>query len=161
MFIMSFKLNKIMKKISLLFLFLSLIGVIIIFNINKNINSLTQSKVSAPISLSGKTNKDRIKFFKQYGWQTANEPCEINEVAIPQKFDDIFEKYNQIQKKQKMDLMKYRGKMVKHYSYEITNYPNHQDNIRGNLLVYDGQIIASDICSLDLDGFMHEVNKKH
>ncbi|MBP0979409.1 MAG: DUF4830 domain-containing protein [Oscillospiraceae bacterium] len=157
MFIMSLRVNTTFKKILSLLLFLSLIGVIILFSINKNYNKQTQSKFDTAISLNGKTNKDRINFFKQFGWETASEPCEINDVSIPQKFDDVIEGYNELQKKQKLDLSKYKGKIVKHYSYEITNYPKHPENIRGNLLVYENQIIASDICSLELDGFMHEV----
>lgn len=163
MFIMSLKINTGFKKFFKLLLFLLLIGVIILFSINKNYNKPTQSsKVDLAISLNGKTNKNRLDFFKQYGWEVVSEPCEINDVAIPKNFDDVILNYNELQKKQKLDLSKYKGKIVKHYSYEITNYPKHPDNIRGNLLVYENQIIASDICSLELDGFMHEVfNRKN
>lgn len=160
MFIISFKLNNKLKKILLWILFFITISIIILFNVYKNTTQITQSNFKTPSSLNGKTNKNRINFFKQYGWKTTNEPCEISEIVIPKSFDDVFENYNELQKKQNLDLSKYKGKIVKHYSYEITNYPNHSDNIRGNLLVYKGQIIASDICSLDLNGFMHEVRKK-
>lgn len=159
MFIMSLKISNKIKKILMFLLFSLLIGLIIIFNIYKNANKITQSQLSNPISFNGKTNKNRINFFKQYGWETSNEPSEISDVVIPQHFDDVFEEYNNIQKKQNMDLKKYKGKVVKHYSYEINNYPNHPNNIRGNLLVYEGQIIAVDICSLDLEGFMHGISK--
>ena len=159
MFIMSFKFNKI-KKIFLFLLFSFLIGFIIIFNHNKNLNMHTQENLTHPISLNGKTNESRIKFFTNYGWKLSGEPCEVYDVFIPQNFDDVFKNYNDIQKNQKMNLEKYKGKKVKHYSYEILNYPNHNENIRGNLLVYNGQIIACDICSLELHGFMHEVFKK-
>ncbi len=163
MFIMSLKINnnlkQLFKNFFLWVLFSTAIGAIIIININKNVSQQTQSKLNKPISLCGQTNEDRVNFFKNFGWISSSEPCEISDVLIPQKFDNIFQDYNKIQQKQNLDLSKYKGKLVKHYSYEITNYPHHSENIRGNLLIYNGQIIASDICSLDLDGFMHEVYK--
>ncbi len=160
MFIMSLKLSKKLKKI-LLFAALGLIASsTIILNIHNNLNKTTIAQKQNPISLNGRTNQDRINFFKQYGWQPSLEPCEISDVIIPKKFDDVFEKYNIIQKKQNMNLNKYKGKMVKHYSYEITNYPNCPENIRGNLLIYEGQIIAVDICSIELNGFIHGIVKE-
>ena len=158
MFAISLKINNNLKKILFWVLFSILIGAIIIINTNKNISQQTQSSdLKKTISFCGKTNEDRINFFKNFGWVSADEPCEISDVLIPQKFDNIFQEYNKIQQNQNLDLSKYKGKLVKHYSYEIKNYPKHTENIRGNLLIYDGQIIASDICSLELNGFMHEV----
>lgn len=47
------------------------------------------------------------------------------------------------------------GKTVKRYTYIIHNYPDETDQVRANLLVYDGKVIGGDICTLALDGFMH------
>lgn len=162
MFIMSLKLSKKFKQIILFSTIGCLLaGSALLLNIYNNTNKTTSSQQRNPISLNGRTNQDRIDFFKQYGWQPNLEPCEVSDVIIPKKFDDVFEKYNIIQKKQNMDLNKYKGKLVKHYSYEITNYPNHPENIRGNLLIYEGQIIAVDICSIELDGFIHGITKEY
>ena len=49
----------------------------------------------------------------------------------------------------------YKGKRVKRYTYEVTNYPGQASGVRANLLVDGGMVIGGDICSLTLDGFMH------
>ena len=104
---------------------------------------------------SAKTNEERISYLKTFGWNVEEEACEIVEVAIPSEFDDVYQQYNELQKKQNFDLEPYRGKRVKRYSYEVLNYPGETENIRANLLVYNDQIIGGDVCSLKLDGFMH------
>ena len=51
--------------------------------------------------------------------------------------------------------MPFRGKTVKRWTYDVTNYPDNRPNVKANILVYDNKIIGGDICSLELDGFMH------
>lgn len=102
-----------------------------------------------------KTNQQRVEFLSQFGWTVQEEPDEILEVVIPKEFDEVYQQYNEIQKAQGCDLEKYAGKRCKRYSYNITNYPDHPENIHGNLIVYNGKIIGGDVCSLELDGFMH------
>ncbi len=82
----------------------------------------------------------------------------VAEVIIPSEFDDTYKAYNEIQKKQGFDLEKYKGSGVKRWTYEIKNYPGYAEDsgcIRANMLVCDGKVIGGDICSVELDGFMH------
>lgn len=104
---------------------------------------------------SGKTNAQRVEFLASFGWEIEPEAEEIFEVMIPAEFDDVIIKYNDIQKEQGCDLQKYAGKRCKRYTYIVSNYPEHDENVRANLIVYGGKIIGGDICSLELDGFMH------
>ena len=69
-----------------------------------------------------KTNEDRIKFLEQFGWKVNENPVEEVEVTVPESFYKIFIGYNEIQKRQGLDLSKYKGKNVMRYTYEITNY---------------------------------------
>ena len=50
--------------------------------------------------VAAKTNEQRISFLETFGWEVEGEEDEIVEVKIPQEFDDVFEKYNEIQKQQ-------------------------------------------------------------
>ncbi len=52
-------------------------------------------------------------------------------------------------------MTKYAGKRCKRYSYSVLNYPEEPEDVRANILVYNGKIIGGDVCSLKLDGFMH------
>lgn len=102
--------------------------------------------------------QQRIAFLSQFGWNVKEDPVEVEEVLIPENFDGVYEKYNQIQKEQELDLTPYKGMRVKRWSYEILNYPGYSDNsgcIRANLLVYNGLVIGGDVCSVELGGFMH------
>lgn len=105
--------------------------------------------------LVAENNEQRIRFLKQFGWEVSAEPTEIVEVAIPTEFNDVYENYNNLQKKQGFDLSAYRGKSVKRWTYDVTNYPENRPHVKANLLVYDNKIIGGDICSLELNGFMH------
>ena len=106
--------------------------------------------------LTAKTAEDRLNLIAGWGWEVDPDPVEIVEVAIPQEFDDVYENYNNLQKEQGLDLTKYRGKRCKRYGYRVKNYPDSSEEVRINLLVYQGKVIGGDICSIFAEnGFMH------
>ena len=112
-------------------------------------------KISEMKKVSGKTNEDRLKFIRSFGWEVDEEPAEIMEVIIPEEFDDVYTQYNAIQKKQGCDLEQYRGKRCKRYAYTITNYPGTDQAVQITLLVCKNKIVGGDISSLDPNGFIH------
>ena len=102
-----------------------------------------------------KTNEDRINFLSQFGWQVKSEPISSEEITIPASFDKIFVGYNEIQKAQGLDLSKYKNKEVMRYTYEVTNYQNYNGTVYATVLVYRNKVIAGDVCSSDVKGFIH------
>ena len=114
------------------------------------------ASMNADIDYTGiKTNDDRIKFLSQFGWQVEQEPVEVLEVTVPESFDKIFSSYNEIQKRQGLDLSKYKKKNVTRYTYKITNYDGYDGTVYANILVYRNKVIGGDVCSADVKGFMH------
>lgn len=112
------------------------------------------------IDYSGiKTNDDRIKFFSQFGWQIDPEAVESVEVTIPEEFDKIFTAYNELQKRQGLDLAKYKGKNVRRYTYRVTNYDGYDGTVYASILVYRNRVVAGDVCSADTNGFMHGLQR--
>ena len=107
-----------------------------------------------------KTNEDRIKFLEQFGWRVAERPVEEVEVKIPEKFDKVFTGYNEIQKRQGLDLSKYHGKNVMRYTYEITNYEGESGKVYANVIVYRNKVIGGDVCSANVGGFIHGFENK-
>lgn len=97
----------------------------------------------------------RLEFISQFGWEVEEEPVEIEEVLIPAKFDAVYENYNILQRAQGLDLTRYRGKMVKRFTYQVQNYPDTEDEVRLNLLIAENKVVGGDVCSMALDGFMH------
>ena len=106
-----------------------------------------------------KTNEDRIAFLSQFGWKVKEDSVDQIEVVIPEKFDKVFTGYKEIQKRQGLDISKYKGKTFMRYTYEITNYENENGKVYANVIVYRNKVIGGDICSADVGGFIHGFEK--
>lgn len=100
----------------------------------------------------------QVAFLESLGWETSVEPVDIREVIIPEEWNSVFEEYNDLQKQQGFDLDKYRGKQATIYTYQILNYDG-AENVVANLMVFDGKLIAGDVCSAELGGFMQGLCK--
>ena len=107
-----------------------------------------------------KNDDDVERFLEQFGWQVGAQPQETAEVVIPAEFDKIFAAYNEIQKQQGLNLSGYKRRTVKRYTYVIENYPDYEGTVYANVLVYRGKVIGGDICSADVDGFIHGFEKR-
>lgn len=109
------------------------------------------------ISLKASNAEERTAFLSQFGWEIDEDPAEVAEVLIPAEFDEVYEKYNAIQKEQELDLLPYAGKRAKRWTYNIKNYPGYEGRdgvVQANILVYEGAVIGGDVCSTELGGFM-------
>ena len=102
-----------------------------------------------------KSNEDRIKFLKQFGWEVDAEPTKEEQVIIPKEFDKIFAEYNEIQRRQGLDLSAFKKKAVMRYTYLVKNYPSYDGEVYVNLLIYRNTVIGGDVCSADVNGFVH------
>ena len=107
-----------------------------------------------------KSNDDRINFIKQFGWEVEAQPLKEQEVTIPKEFDKIFAAYNEIQRKQGFDLSSFKKKNVMRYTYTVTNYPDYDGEVYINILVYRNKVIGGDVCSADVNGFIHGFERK-
>ena len=99
------------------------------------------------------------EFLSAFGWTVEAEPYDVAEVTIPAEFDRIFTAYNNIQLRQGMDLSRYKQKTVSRYTYRVTNYPDYDGTVYANLFVYRDKIIAGDVCTADVNGFLHGFSK--
>lgn len=157
MFIMTAKLTK-GKIAAAVFALLALIAGIIALAASSGGDSNTEAAKIGNIEVSFKNiknNDDRIAFLTTFGWEVGREALEIEDVTIPKEFDDVYKKYNELQKSQGLDLTKYKGKDVKRYTYLISNHPSGETEVYANLLIYKNKIIGGDVCSAKYGGFMH------
>ena len=106
-----------------------------------------------------KTDEDRIAFLGQFGWEVKPAAVEVKETKIPKEFDNVFSTYNELQKRQGLDLSDYKGKAITRYTYEITNYPDYEGKVYANLIIYKNKVIGGDICTADVEGFIHGFKK--
>ena len=91
------------------------------------------------------SNDGRVHFLKGFGWEVQNSPKESGQVLIPQESNEVFDRYNALQKCQTYDLSKFAGKKVMRYVYEVTNYPGATEPVYATVLVYKNQVIGGDI----------------
>lgn len=150
MMIFSTKITK--AKILTLALVCSCIALLVIVSIP----SRDASANTTSVSYSAKTNEERVSFLKNFGWEVETEPTQTSDVVIPTNFDSTYETYNAMQKEQGLDLSGLKGKKAVRYTYTITNYPTAQESpVQANLIVIDDKVVAGDVTSTALGGFMH------
>ncbi len=113
------------------------------------------------VSTSGiKTNEDRVRYLESFGWKVKPQPKEEQDVVIPREFSKVYSDYANLQKKQGFELSKYGGTEARRYTYEILNYPTGEKGVVADIIVYRNSVIAGDVQSTALNGFMHGLNEK-
>lgn len=116
------------------------------------------SVASDNLNLSGiKTNDDRVAFIAHFGINVQPVPKESEEIRVPENFDKLLLEYNLIQKRQGLDLSKYKNKKVTRYTYEAENYNGKTAYV--NIVIYKGTVVACDISSDGDGGFVEPLIK--
>ena len=106
------------------------------------------------IDYSGiKTNEDRVAFIEGFGIKVEDTPMSEQAFTMTKDFDRVILGYNEIQKRQGLDLSKYQNKRVTRYTYKVTNYDS-DGEVYANLFIYRGRIVAADLCSASPEGFV-------
>lgn len=137
MFVMTTKVN--LKKI-LIILAAVVVVILALILIFRGSNDSVQT--GAPV-VSG--NDARVKFLTDLGWEVSTSPAESGQVLIPEETNEVFSRYNSLQKSQGYDLTQYAGKTVMRYVYKVNNYPNATEPVYATLLVYKNAVIGGDI----------------
>ncbi|MDP4118759.1 MAG: DUF4830 domain-containing protein [Bacillota bacterium] len=95
------------------------------------------------------------RFFSNYGYRLEKNPIERVIYTFPQTMNKTLENYNSLQKEIGLDITPYLGKTVVRYTYIVTNFPFPTPTpVRANVLMYKNKIIAADIMTVGLEGFM-------
>ncbi len=112
--------------------------------------------VSASAEVKGiRDNDDRVAYLTGLGWTVSSQPIATEELLVPDQLDDSYAEYVALQESQGFDLSRYRGKRLKRYTYEITNYPTGETGVQASLLIYRNTVVGADVLSPALDGFIH------
>ena len=114
------------------------------------------------LNLKAESSEQRAAFLSQFGWKFSQDPVEVTEVIIPSDFSLGYTEYAEMNKASGFDLEPYKGMRAKRWTYDILNYPGYENKpgyIQVNILVYNGIVIGGDICSADVNGFIHGFEK--
>lgn len=113
------------------------------------------ASASLPSPKGVKTAEDRVAYLEGCGWLVDPKPIAVEELLIPEEFDETYQEYLKLQSDQGFDLTKYCGKRVKRYAYEIKNYPTGETGVQAGLLIYKNTVIGGEVLSAQLNGFIH------
>lgn len=102
----------------------------------------------------------RVAYLAALGWEVDAQSEQAQDVVLPRVFDGVFADYNQLQRAQGFDLSAYAGLDCTVYSYRVTNYTGCDDTVLAQLYIYKNRVVAGDIHSTALDGFMHGIVKE-
>lgn len=122
-----------------------------------NITPTSQS-YSHPRTTNIKTTTDQIEFLTHYGWILSEIDPQVEELLLPDEFDTTYQQYLDLQLSQGFDLAVYSGKRVKRYTYQVCNHPSGDDHVQAGLLIYQNEVIAGEILSSQLGGFIHALS---
>lgn len=103
--------------------------------------------------------KGREKYLSKFGWEIDPASEECNEITLPREFDGIMEDYAKMQYEQGFYLYDYAGLNCEQYTYTLTNY-DYDSPVYATLYVHNHRVIAADIHSAAIDGFMHGIKSK-
>ena len=139
------------KLCALVLLLAVLIGVVALSGQGEVVSAVSSA---TEIDYSGiKTKEDRAGFIKNFGIEIDESAEESVAFRMPDNFDRVLLGYNELQKKQGLDILKYKNKKVTRYTYKVTNYDCDGD-VYANLFVYRGRIVACDLTNAEHGGFV-------
>ena len=100
-------------------------------------------------------------FIEENGYKVSSPLTK--EITIPSEFSDVYEKYNELQRRQGFDLRRHKGKSAVSYTFNVIGYVDKSgkpdSDVQIHIIVCDGKIVAADIASTKLDGFMEGIRK--
>ena len=104
-----------------------------------------RQSVSTGADLSISSNDDRVRFLASFGWEVVTSPAETSQVRIPVETNEVFDRYNALQKAMGYDLVPYAGKTVMRYVYTVKNYPGATEPVYATILIANNRVIGGDI----------------
>ena len=140
----------------------ALAGIILIIFVIIAAIAIIVHKVGAPPIYELKTESARQGFLSEMGWKVSKEYEGCKVTMVPEEFNDVYKKYNELQKEQGFNLEKYKGKTVEIYTYSVYNYSGYEDKdcVKCSLMICDGILIGGDVYSTETNGFMQGLRKQ-
>ncbi len=97
---------------------------------------------------------DVVQYLSSLGWKVDEEPIEVKEIVIPREFTGVYADYIELQRAQGYTIDQYGGMDAVRYTFRVLNYPTGEEHIVADVVVHGSTVIAGDIQSTALNGFM-------
>ena len=151
MFVFTAKLNRKKAIVAVIVLALLLAAAIILVSLRGK-NGGSMPRKPAPQGIADAA--DAVRYLNDLGWQVDAEPLEVKHLVIPRAFTGVYADYAALQARQGYPITEYGGMEATRYSFRVRNHPSGGENIVADLVVCGQTVIAGDIQSTALDGFM-------
>lgn len=92
-------------------------------------------------------------YLNKIGWETEQKPLEVVQLEIPNEWDNVYLRYNGIQKEAGFDLSPYKGQKANRITFAVKNFDG-EENVRANVIVLRGKVIGGDLSTVSINGFM-------
>jgi hypothetical protein len=152
MFVYTAKINK--RKALLYIIAAALIIALIIILVSVFRDGKSGNDNSSISENSVQNSDDVAQYLSGLGWKVEEQPVEVKEIVIPREFNGVYADYIELQKSQGYTIAEYGGMDAVRYTFRVLNYPSGDDNIVADVVVYGTTVIAGDIQSTALNGFM-------
>ena len=114
---------------------------------------------TTPTVSSVASNDDRVEFLASFGWEVVTSPVQSGQVRIPANENEVFSRYNALQKSMGYDLSEYAGKTVMRYVYTVKNYPGATEPVYATILISNNQVIGGDVTDTAATGAIRGFDK--
>ena len=151
MFVFTAKLNRKKAIVAVIVLALLLAAAIILMSLRGKGGGSTAAKPE-PRGIANAA--DAVRYLNDLGWQVDAEPLEVKHLVIPRAFTGVYADYAALQAKQGYPITEYGGMEATRYSFRVRNHPSGGEDIVADLVVCGQTVIAGDVQSTALDGFM-------
>ena len=101
------------------------------------------------------STEGRQAYLQSLGWEIDPASESSKRVLIPRRLEGALNEYNEMLKTQGFDLNKHLGEQCEQVTYLVTNYPKGDQTVLVTLYIQGKRLIAGDIHSTSLNGFMH------
>lgn len=98
-------------------------------------------------------NVQRVEYLRSLGWEVEEEPIETLQFLFPEKLEEPYLSYNELQLPQGFDLKECLGRQVSRYTYAVLNHPSRAEGVQANLYLCEGVPAAGDLFCPGSGGF--------
>lgn len=154
MFVCTIKASSIKFFTAILFSAAVLVGIVAFV---PSIDSTGETAVAMLDYKGVATVEEQLRFLAELGYEAKSIPVFTDEVTVPRVFDSVYEKYNDIQKAQGLNLEKYKGKTVLRYTYELKET---EEDAYVTLLIYKNRIVGADVTVMGEKGTVKGLEKQ-
>ena len=96
---------------------------------------------------------DMARFLKQFGLRCEEKLLFDKEVTLPESFEGVFAEYNELQKRQGLDLSAYAGKRLRRAILRVWPENGREgEYYLATLYIYRGCVVGGDVSSPDPQG---------